>query len=90
MKRFWRNYCDGNIPFYVFSGIAIILLIISFILPPTGFIDSSVILAVSEIFAFASLWTVIKAIDKGKTASVRKGDISLTVGDNNNDNDVEE
>lgn len=82
MKGFWREYCSKNLWFKVLSGFAILLLIASFIVPPMGVIDSSVLIATSEIFAFAALGTVVKAIDEGKTAKIRKGDTELSVGDN--------
>lgn len=63
------------------------LIIASFLVPPTGVIDGSVLGAVGEIFAFAALGTVIKAIDKGVDAKVQHNNTSLTIGDLNKDND---
>lgn len=42
--------------------ISIALLIGSFLCPPTGVIDGSVLAAVGEIFAFAALWFAKDAI----------------------------
>lgn len=81
MKRFFKNYLENNLYFWVFAFISILLIVISFILPPAGAIDPSVALAVGELFGFASLGTVIKAIDKGKTASVSHNGTTITVGD---------
>lgn len=67
--------------FAFFSLIAIALIITSFFIPPTGIIDGSVLAATGEIFAFAALWTVIKAIDKGIDARVQHNNTSLTIGD---------
>lgn len=69
--------------FWVLSLAAIALLVASFIVPPTGVIDPSVLAASGEIFAFAALGTLIKAIDKGVDAKVTRGDTTLTVGDIN-------
>lgn len=43
--------------------------------------DPSVLAAVGELFAFAALGTVIKAIDKGSSASVKKGDVEIKIDD---------
>lgn len=64
----------GNTYFWVFGGIALTLMVVSFVLPPTGVIDPSALDAVGWIFAFAALGTIIKAIDKGIDAKVTKGD----------------
>lgn len=76
------KYIRGNWWFYALSLIAIILLVASFIIPPTGIIDSSVLAATGEIFAFGSLGTVIKAIDKGIDAKLSKGNTTIEI---NND-----
>lgn len=89
MKRFFKNYLENNLYFWVFAFISILLIVISFILPPAGAIDPSVALAVGELFGFASLGTVIKAIDKGKTASVSHNGTTITVGDKEKENTEE-
>jgi hypothetical protein len=73
--------------FIFFSLVSVALIIASFLVPPTGVIDGSVLGAVGEIFAFAALGTVIKAIDKGVDAKVQHNNTSLTIGDLNKDND---
>lgn len=83
MGKFIEKYIAHNTWFFIFSVVAIGLLIASFIVPPTGVIDPSVLAATGEIFAFATLGTVIKAIDKGVDAKVQKGDTTLVVGDLN-------
>lgn len=65
--------------FWIFATISIAMIIISFIIPPTGVVDSSVLAATGELFAFASLATVIHAIDKGMNAKVRKGETEIEV-----------
>ena len=79
-----------NAWFIFFSIVAIGLIIGSFFVPPMGFIDGSVLAAVGEIFAFAALGTVIKAIDKGVDAKVQHNNTSLTIGDLNKDDTNEE
>lgn len=72
----------NNTFFWVFSTIAVILLVVSFLLPPTGIIDPSALAGVGEIFSFAALGTVIKAIDKGIDAKLTHGQTEIEI---NND-----
>lgn len=58
---------------------AIILLVASFIIPPAGIIDPSVLGAVGEIEMLAALWIIYKAIQKGTGAHISKGDISIDI-----------
>ena len=75
-----RNAVRGNVWFYVLTSIAVALLIASWIWPPTAVIDSSVLGGIAEIFAFAALGTVIKAIDNGHTAKIKHGATELSIG----------
>lgn len=70
--------------FFLCLFLTIILMVVSFLIPPTGVIDGSVIAASGELFGFAALATVISAIGKGKSVSVSKGDTSITIDDENN------
>ena len=79
MKRFFDAYVKWNIPFFILGGIALILLIISWIAPPPMQVHESVLQAVAEIFGFASLWAIAIAIEKGTGASLRKGDVELEI-----------
>ena len=56
-----------------------LMLIVSMFIPPRGIIDSSVIAAVGEIFAFASLLTAVYAIEQGVGAKVEHKGTSLTI-----------
>ena len=89
MKEFYTQYMLHNLPFHILTGIAIALIIISFILPPTGEIDPSVLQGVGEIFGFLSLYTIVRAIEKGSTASLKKGDLELEIKEENKE-EVEE
>ena len=66
MREFYRNYLENNTFFWVFSGIVLLLIIIAFFIPPTAYIDQSVLIAVGEINGFIALGAVIKSIDKGR------------------------
>lgn len=67
--------------FIFFSIAALVLIFTSFFIPPMGVIDGSVLAGTGEIFAFAALGTVIKAIDKGVDAQVQHNNTTITVGD---------
>lgn len=81
MKRFYYNYLANNLYFWVFGGIAVFLLIVSFFLPPVGVIAPSALQGVAELFAWTALGAVIHAIDLGKTAKIKHGETELSVGE---------
>ena len=56
--------------------VALGLLIASFIMPPHGVIDASVIQAVGEILVFPVIWMIPEAIRAGKT--IRYKDLEIT------------
>ena len=70
----------GNWWFYILTAISVVLLIASWICPPTAVIDASVLGGIAELFAFAALGTVIKAIDNGRTASITHNDTTIEIG----------
>lgn len=71
--------------FWVCLIFSIILITASFFIPPLAVVDGSIIACVGEIFAFATLGTVIEAISKGSDVSVSHGSTTVTVNtpDNN-------
>ena len=87
MKEFYRNYIQSNLFFWLFSGIGLLLIIIAFFIPPAAYIEQSVLIAVGEINGFIALGAVIKAIDKGSSASIKHNGTELTI---NGDEDKEE
>lgn len=86
MGKILKQAIVKNLWFYILAGIAIAFLVASFVVPPLGVISPSVLEGVAEIFAFATLGTVIKAIDKGIDSKIKKGDIEVEIGDFNNNN----
>ena len=91
MKYFWNVYLKYNTPFFILGGIALVLLIISWIAPPPMQVHESVLQAVAEIFGFAALWTIVIAVEKGTGASFRKGDVELEIKeDHNQEKEAEE
>ena len=87
MREFYRNYLANNGFFWLFSIIGVILMIVGFILPPTGTIDNSVLIAVGELNGFVAIGAVIKSIDKGRSASIKHNNTELTI---NGDEDKQE
>ena len=87
MREFYKNYLENNTFFWVFSGIGLLLIIIAFFLPPAAQIHQSVLIAVGEINGFAALGAVIKAIDKGVDATFQHNNTSVTITNNDEDED---
>lgn len=85
-----RKYVAKNWWFHILTFVSVGLIIASFIVPPTGAIDPTVLGALGEIFAFAGLGTVIKAIDEGVDAKVEHNNTSVTIGDLNKNEDESE
>ena len=85
MREFYRNYLKSNLFFWIFSGIGLLLIIIAFFLPPAAQIHQSVLIAVGEINGFIALGAVIKAIDKGSSATFQHNNTSVTITNNDND-----
>lgn len=78
--RFWK-WC-----FIISQCVSTILIIVSFCVPPVSVIDSSVFAAVGEIFAFPALLSFYNIVMSGRTATLKKGEMELTVNDSNNEN----
>ena len=89
MREFYKNYLKSNLFFWLFSGIGLLLIIVALFIPPTAYIDSSILIAVGEINGFIALGTVIKAVDKGVDATFQKGDTSVTITNNDNEEEGE-
>ena len=88
MREFYRNYLSNNLFFWLFSIIGLLLIIIAFFIPPSAYIEQSVLIAVGEINGFIALGAVIKAIDKGSSASIKHNGTELTItGDEDKEED---
>lgn len=86
MREFYKNYLENNKFFIFFSIAALILIVAGFIVPPTGQIDNSVLIAVGELNGTLAIGAVIKAIDKGRSASIKHNGTELSI---NKDEDKE-
>ena len=79
MREFYKNYLSNNLFFWLFSGIGLLLIIVAFFIPPTAYIEQSVLIAVGEINGFIALGAVIKSIDKGRSASIKHNGTEVTI-----------
>ena len=80
MSKFFKRFTKSNkIAFWVCLAISVTLLTVSFLLPPKGQIDPSVLRGVGEIFAFAVLYVVIEALQRGTDVTLHKGDIDISL-----------
>ena len=87
-----RDVIIADIGFHILTTISIFLIVTSFFIPPLGVIDSSVFVAVGELFGFAALWELHVAVRKGLDAKISHHDTSISLHgheeDNKNENDV--
>lgn len=89
MKKFFAKFNKfDKVVFLLCLFISIILLTMSFLIPPTGQIDPSVLAAVGEIFGFSSLAVVIVALGRGTDVTFHKDNIDISL--NNPDKEEDE
>lgn len=79
MAEVLKNAVKGNVPFWVCLIVAILLLVGGALTPPMFVIDKSIFYACSILFAFAMLYTVDKAIDKGANAKIKHKDTEIVI-----------
>ena len=80
IKSFFKYLDESHrVWFLVLSLCSVARLVASFLTPPMGVIDGSVIAAVGELFAFSALGTFLDAIHLNKKASVRKGSLEISI-----------
>ena len=79
MRKFYRNYIETNLFFWIFSIAALVLICAGFLFPPPGQIDNSVLVGAGEINGTIALGAVIKAIDRGVDATFQHNNTSVTI-----------
>ena len=89
MRKFYKNYLENNTFFWIFSIIGLLLIIVAFFLPPAAQIHQSVLIAVGEINGFIALGAVIKAIDNGGSATFQHNNTSVTITNDEKEEDDE-
>lgn len=65
--------------FYVNLAVSILLIIVGFVVPPTGVIDGSVLTAVGLLLMFATIDKIPEVIKAGKSIKLQRGDTSIEV-----------
>ncbi len=71
--------------FYCSFFMSIALIVLSFFIPPVGIIDSSVFVAVGELFAFPALFAIYNMVKSGKMATLKHGNTEITIGEDDNE-----
>lgn len=79
MRRFYRNYIENNLFFWIFSIASLGLIVAGFLFPPPGQIDNSVLVAAGELNGSIALGAVIKAIDKGVDVTAQHNNTSISI-----------
>lgn len=69
-KKVWREV-SSNVLFWILTITSIILVVVSWIMPPPWQVHSSVLQSVAELEGWGILYIVLRAIDRG-------ADVSLT------------
>lgn len=67
------------------AAVAVVLVVVSFFVPPRGVIDGSVLAAVGELFAFASLFMIWESVDRGMDAKITHGETIIQLSNDNED-----
>lgn len=82
-REFWENAKkEGACGGFITLATSVFLLIASFFAPPFGEINKTVLQAVAELFAFATLWrlpNIIAAINDGHSLKFSAGGVDVTV-----------
>lgn len=79
MRKFYRNYIESNLFFWVFSIAALGLIVAGFLFPPPGQIDNSVLVGAGELNGSIALGCVLKAIDKGVDVTAQHNNTSISI-----------
>ena len=80
MKRFLKYFSKTDrVSFYICLFVSIFLLVFAFFTPPKFIIDQSVIIACSELWAFAALGVAVHAVHRGSDIHLKRGQTEMTV-----------
>lgn len=77
--KYFRDVIVADIGFHILTTVSIFLIVASFFVPPIGVIDSSIFMAVGELFGFAALWELHVAVRRGTKASVTHGSTTIEI-----------
>lgn len=78
-----------KIVFFICLGVSIILIVSGLIIEPPGQIDGSVIIAVGELFSFASLAVWAQSVADGKKATIHHKDTEVSISYDKKNNEAD-
>lgn len=79
-----KRHADKYI-FYICLAMSVIVGVISFLLPPTGVIDTSVLKFIALLLAFAALGVAGQNLANGKDVTFQHGETEISIGDNDDE-----
>lgn len=82
-KECWKE----DIWLKILTITSVCLIISSFIVPPLGIVDGSVLAAVGELTGIGALWQFTKAMNRNIDAKVKIKEIELELNNNKEDDD---
>ena len=85
-KECWKE----DIWLKILTITSVCLIISSFIVPPLGIIDGSVLAAVGELTGLGALWEFTKAMNKNIDAKVKIKEIELELNNKDDDDPTQE
>ena len=88
MRKILKETWESNIWMRILTISSILLIIASFLVPPLGILDGSVLAAVGELEGLGVLWIVLRAVEKGTAASFKKGDVEVDIKEKENKADT--
>ena len=77
-KRVW-NEVSSNVLFWILTITSIILVVVSWIMPPPWQIHASVLQSVAELEVWGILYIVLKAVNRGADVSINHGNTTVEV-----------
>ena len=83
LKECWKS--DTMLRLLTFTSV--ILIIASFIVPPVGIIDGSVLAATGELAGFGVIWEANKAINKNLDTKIKIKEVELLMHGTKKNND---
>lgn len=92
MGRILKECWKSDVMLRLLTFTSVILIIASFIVPPIGIIDGSVLAATGELAGFGVIWEMHRAINKNLDTKLKIKEVELFLNGNKNntkDNDEE-
>ena len=85
-KECWKE----DIWLKILTITSVVLIISSFIVPPLGIVDGSILAAVGELTGIGALWQFTKAMNKNIDAKVKIKEIELELNNKDDDDPTQE